>query len=382
MLIQFTFFTAYFVMSMPSGWIVTKIGYQKGIVVGLMTSAVGCLLFFPAASVPSYPIFLTALFILASGITLLQVAANPYVSVLGKPETASSRLNLAQAFNSLGTTIGPYLGGLLIFSGTIIGAGKLAEMSASEIQAYKIVQAESVQAPYLILAGILVLLAIFIWKFNLPRILDAEANEKTEGSFKDALSFRHLRLGVIGVFVYVGAEVAIGSFLVIYFTDSLNLSITEQQAAGYVSFYWGGAMIGRFIGSALLQKFNAGKFLGFAAILAMVLVALTISTGGMFALWAILAVGLFNSVMFPTIFTLAIKDMGSLTGRASSMLVMAIVGGAVIPLLMGFLADTINLKYAFFLPILCYLYIMFYGFEGSEVVQDTSVLHKQSPASE
>lgn len=374
MLVQFTFFAAYFVMSLPSGWIVTKVGYQKGIVIGLITAAVGCLLFYPAAAVPSYGLFLTGLFILASGITVLQVAANPYVSVLGPSDTSSSRLNLAQAFNSLGTTVGPYLGGILILSAGILGAEQLASMSTVDIEIYKIEQAQSVQMPYLILAGVLVLLAILIWKFNLPKILESNDHSKPEGSFKDALGFTHLKLGMVAIFVYVGAEVAIGSFLVNYFIDSLKLGFSEQSAAGYVSIYWGGAMIGRFIGAALLQKFNAGKFLGYVSILASLFIVLTMITTGKVAMWAILSVGLFNSVMFPTIFTLGIKDLGSITGRGSSLLVMSIVGGAIIPVAMGALADTIDIKYAFFLPVLCYLYIVYYGFKGSNIVQDTSHL--------
>ena len=374
MFVQFTFFAAYFVMSLPSGWIVTKVGYQKGIVIGLITAAVGCLLFYPAAAVPSYGLFLTGLFILASGITVLQVAANPYVSVLGAPETSSSRLNLAQAFNSLGTTVGPYLGGILILSAGILGAEQLATMSAADIDMYKVEQAQSVQMPYLVLAGVLVLLAIVIWKFNLPKILESNDSSKPEGSFKDALGFTHLKLGMVAIFVYVGAEVAIGSFLVNYFIDSLKLGFSEQSAAGYVSIYWGGAMIGRFIGAALLQKFNAGKFLGYVSILASLFIVLTMVTTGKVAMWAILSVGLFNSVMFPTIFTLGIKDLGSITGRGSSLLVMSIVGGAIIPVIMGALADTIDIKYAFFLPVLCYLYIVYYGFKGSNIIQDTSHL--------
>lgn len=375
MLIQFTFFTAYFIMSLPSGWIVTKVGYQKGIVIGLLTSAVGCIMFFPAASIPSYGVFLTGLFILASGITLLQVAANPYVSVLGDPKTSSSRLNLSQAFNSLGTAIGPYLGGLFILSGTVLGVNELASMSVAEVQAYKIAEAEAVQIPYLILAGTLILLAVIIWKFNLPKILDAEDTGTTEWSFKDAFHYSHLKFGVIGIFVYVGAEVSIGSFLVNYFSGELDLGLTEKAAASFVSFYWGGAMIGRFLGSAVLQKVDAGKLLGLVAIIASVLVLISMFTLGHIAMWSILAVGLFNSIMFPTIFTLGIKDLGSLTSRASSLLIMGIVGGAIIPLAMGALADSFGIKHALLLPAICYLYIMYYGFKGSKVIQDTKKLH-------
>ncbi|MFZ4620081.1 MAG: sugar MFS transporter, partial [Bacteroidota bacterium] len=341
----------YFIMSIPSGSIIAKVGYQKGIVVGLLTSAVGALLFYPAASAISYPLFLTALFVLASGITLLQVAANPYVAVLGKAETASSRLNLTQAFNSLGTTVAPYFGGVLILS-------SVAGLSARE-------EAAMVQMPYVGLAIALAVLAVVIWKSNLPVIASVEDHHAKSGKLTDALKHRHLVLGAIAIFVYVGAEVSIGSFLVNFLGQPEIAGFPEATAAGFVSYYWGGAMIGRFVGSALLQKVNAGKLLGIFALIASGLVVATIMSTGTMAMWMILSVGLFNSIMFPTIFTLGIDGLGKLTSQGSSVLIMAIVGGALIPLAQGALADSYGIQTAFIIPAVCYLYIVFYGFIGS-----------------
>ncbi len=352
MLIQFTFFGAYFIMSIPSGSIIAKVGYQKGIVIGLLTSGVGALLFYPAASAISYPLFLTALFVLASGITLLQVAANPYVAVLGRPETASSRLNLTQAFNSLGTTVAPYFGGVLILS-------SVAGMTPQQ-------EAEMVQMPYVGLAVALVLLAVVIWKSKLPVIAAVEDHHAKAGKLTDALKYRHLVLGAVGIFVYVGAEVSIGSFLVNFLGQADIAGLPEATAAGFVSYYWGGAMIGRFVGSALMQKFNAGKLLGIFSLVASALVMTTVFSTGHFAMWTILAVGLFNSIMFPTIFTLGIDGLGKLTSQGSSILIMAIVGGAIIPVAQGALADNFGIQHAFILPAVCYLYIVYYGFIGSK----------------
>jgi FHS family L-fucose permease-like MFS transporter len=351
MLIQFTFFTAYFIMSIPSGKIINLFGYQKGIVIGLVTAGVGTFLFYPAASFPSYPLFLTALFVLASGITLLQVAANPYVAVLGRPETASSRLNLTQAFNSLGTTVAPFFGGILILNST--------EMLTPQQEA------ASVQMPYVGLGITLLVLAFAMAKFKLPVIAAVEDHHAKAGTLRQALEHKHLVLGAVGIFLYVGAEVSIGSFLVNFLGQPDIAGLKESVAAGFVSYYWGGAMIGRFVGSALLQKINPGKLLGLFALIASGLVLTTVLTTGSVAMWTILSVGLFNSIMFPTIFTLGIDGLGKLTSQGSSVLIMAIVGGAVIPLAQGALADTYGIQLAFILPAVCYLYIVYYGFIGS-----------------
>jgi MFS transporter, FHS family, L-fucose permease len=367
MLIQFTFFTAYFLISMPAAKIISRIGYHRTIVLGLVVMACGALLFVPAASVPSYGLFLTALFILASGMTLLQVSANPYVTVLGPPETGSVRLNLVQALNSLGTTIGPWVGGFLILSAAKVTAEQLRLMSPEQLQAHRLVEASTVKFPYVGIAVLLLLLATAIAKFRFPTIAQIEDPSHHEGRPHEHLwRYRHLVLGAIGIFVYVGAEVSIGSFLVNYFEQKDMGGFTAQEAARYVSLYWGGAMVGRFIGSAVLRKVDTGRLVGLAAIVACALVATSIFTAGAVAMWSILAVGLFNSIMFPSIFTLGIAGLGRLTGQGSGIMIAAIVGGAVIPVLEGALADRIGLHTAFILPTICYVYIAFYGFVGSK----------------
>lgn len=369
MLVQFTFFLAYFLISLPSGKLVEKVGYKKGIVIGLVTAGIGTLIFYPAAGLRSYPVFLLAFFILASGITLLQVAANPYVTILGKPETASSRLNLTQAFNSLGTTVAPYFGSLLILSTAVKTAEELSKMSPAEVEAYKAAEAAAVQYPYLGLAAVLFIIAAIFAVIKLPQIeastvQSGDGNGNYDEIHDSAWGYKHLLLGAIGIFVYVGAEVAIGSFLVKYFV-SLDSSMLEMEAGKMVSFYWGGAMVGRFIGSAVQRKIKPGTVLGFNAIMASLLVIISMISDGKVAMWSILLVGLFNSIMFPTIFSLAIRGLGKHTGQASGILCMAIVGGAVIPVIQGLIADSIGIHHAFILPVLCYLFIAYYGFRGS-----------------
>jgi MFS transporter, FHS family, L-fucose permease len=371
MLIQFSFFAAYFIVSLPSGIIVEKIGYKRGIIIGLITAGIGCLVFYPAAGIRSYPLFLIALFILASGITLLQVAANPYVVILGKPQTASSRLNLTQAFNSLGTTIAPYFGSLLILSMAAKSTEEIAKLSSSELSAYQIAEASAVQVPYLGLAAALFIIAALIGSFKLPKI-EAGSVESQDGNGKSydelhpsAWKYKHLLLGAVGIFVYVGAEVSIGSFLVNYFGHPDIMGLAEVEAGKYVSFYWGGAMVGRFIGSAVQRKIKPGYVLSFNAIFASLLVVISMLTYGYVAMWTILLVGLFNSIMFPTIFTLAINGLGKHTGQGSGILCMAIVGGAVIPVMQGYLADNIGIHHAFILPVFCYFFIAYYGVRGS-----------------
>ena len=371
MLIQFSFFAAYFIVSLPSGIIVEKIGYKKGIIIGLITAGIGCLTFYPAAGMRSYPLFLIALFILASGITLLQVAANPYVAILGKPETASSRLNLTQAFNSLGTTIAPYFGSLLILSVAAKSTEEIDMMNSAELSAYQIAEASAVQVPYLFLAAALFVIAALIASFKLPKVeAGSVASSDGDGKSYDELhpsawKYKHLLLGAVAIFVYVGAEVSIGSFLVNYFGDVEIMGLAEAEAGKFVSFYWGGAMVGRFIGSAVQRKVKPGYVLSFNAIFASLLVVTSMLTYGYVAMWSILLVGLFNSIMFPTIFTLAINGLGKHTGQGSGILCMAIVGGAVIPVIQGYLADNIGIHHAFILPVLCYFFIAYYGVRGS-----------------
>jgi FHS family L-fucose permease-like MFS transporter len=365
MLVQFAFFGAYFLFSIPSAKIIDWIGYQRSMVVGLLTMGLGAFLFVPAASAPSYPLFLAALVVLAAGITCLQVAANPYVTVLGNPATASSRLNLTQAFNSLGTFLAPFFGGLLILSAAPKAMDEIRAMGPDALQAYRLHEAATVKTPYVGLGIALVLLAAAIGSFKLPKIPHAQhqIGEKVDDSI-----WRHWNLifGAIAIFVYVGAEVSIGSFLVNYFTQAEIGGLTEKAAASFVAFYWGGAMVGRFIGSGLLQKMKTGQLLGICAVCAAALVAISMLSTGHFAMWSIIFVGFFNSIMFPSIFTLGVAELGPLTGDGSGIMIMAIVGGAIIPLAQGAIADRIGIHHAFFLPVICYLYILFFALSGSK----------------
>ena len=365
MLIQFAFFSAYFLFSIPWSRVVNAIGYQKTMVVGLLTMAAGAFLFLPAASAASFPLFLTALMILAAGITGLQVAANPYVVVLGQPETASSRLDLTQAFNSLGTTIAPKLGGLLILAAAPLAIEELRQLAPQALHAYRVQEAATVKLPYTVIGIVLILLAVLIGSFKLPKI---EMAAYQRGSNMNDSIWKHsnLILGAIGIFAYVGAEVSIGSFLVNYFGQADIANFSAKTAAGYVSFYWGGAMVGRFLGAGLLRRFKPGSLLGLCAIAAALLVTISMAATGHVAMWTILAVGLFNSIMFPTIFSLGVAELGPLTGNASGLLNMAIVGGAILPVLQGVIADRVGIHHAFLLPVICYLYILFYGFCGSK----------------
>ncbi|WP_394225314.1 sugar MFS transporter [Pseudoalteromonas spongiae] len=346
MLIQFCFFSAYFIISLPAGKLVGKIGYQKGIVTGLAIACVGCLLFYPVATSGIYALFLMALFVLASGITILQVSANPYVSALGDPKTAPSRLTLTQAFNSLGTTVAPLFGAALFFSAD----------SANQSH-----DGTAVQLPYLILAASLLVLALIFLVLKLPKIANQETPQVTQGS---AWQHKHLVLGAIGIFVYVGAEVAIGSTLINYISSASATQMTEATAAKYIAYYWGGAMVGRFIGAAVMQKVSGGTVLAFNAALAIVLIVVSILSSGPIAMWTMLAVGLCNSIMFPTIFSLAINNLKEHTSQGSGILCLAIVGGAIIPVFQGMAADTIGLTLSFIIPAVCYVFIVFYGVKG------------------
>jgi MFS transporter, FHS family, L-fucose permease len=365
MLIQFAFFGAYFLFSIPSAKIIDWIGYQRSMVAGLLTMGIGAFLFVPAASAPSYPLFLMALIVLAAGITCLQVAANPYVTVLGKAQTASSRLNLTQAFNSLGTFLAPFFGGVFILTAAPKTADEIRVLAPDVLQAYRLHEAATVKLPYIGLGIALVLLAIAIGSFKLPKIPQAQhaVGEKVNDSI-----WKHPNLifGAIAIFVYVGAEVSIGSFLVNYFGQPEIGGFTEKVAASFVAFYWGGAMVGRFIGSGLLQKMKTGNLLGICAVCAAALVAISMLSTGHFAMWSIILVGFFNSIMFPSIFTLGVAELGPLTGDGSGIMIMAIVGGALIPLAQGAIADRIGIHHAFFLPVICYLYILFFALSGSK----------------
>ncbi len=362
MAVQFCFFSAYAVFSWPAGKVIEWIGYKRSMVAGLLTMAAGALLFIPAARIPSFPLFLTALIVLAVGIVLLQVAANPYVAVLGPARTSSSRLNLTQAFNSLGTTLAPFFGSALILSTTLKSAADKKLMTAAQLSDYRIEQAHSVITPYFGLAIVLALLATTIALFKLPKIASVEGSLQEVSHLGDSVwRHRNLVLAAIGIFVYVGGEVSIGSFLINYFHQDFMGGIAEQVAGRLVAFYWGGAMVGRFLGSYLLQRISTRRLLTFNAGAAAVLVVISMTTTGPIAMYSILAVGFFNSIMFPSIFTLGIGGLGKLTGEGSAVLCIAIVGGAIIPEIQGVLADNIGIHHAFIIPVLCYAYIAWFG---------------------
>ena len=425
MFVQFAFFTAYFIgalvyyiISSQKGDPINKIGYKNGILIGLFISAVGCLLFYPAAHYRIFGLFLTALFVLAIGFTLLQIAANPYVAILGKPEGASSRLNLSQGFNSFGTAIAPIIGGFLVFHYFARWGKPLLDSSGQPIltDLGDPISAQGVQLPYLIFAGVFLLLMVLIGFSKLPRMENTEDIEPGMG----ALKYRHLVFGIIAIFMYVGGEVTIGSSLINYMNETVGFP--EMTAKNFLAFYWGGAMIGRFLGAISLSTMaNEMKKLGYMVVVALlsffilylivdyesgfslslttvlpfvifmilnliafvlgkslpgrtllifalaciVLLVTNLSTDGMIAIWCVLGIGLFNSIMWSNIFTLAIKDLGKYTSQGSSLLIMAILGGALIPLIQGAVADQLGgYHYSFFVPIFCYIYLAYYGWKG------------------
>ena len=365
MMVNLAFFSGYFLLSIPAGALIRRIGYKAGAVAGLAVCAVGAALFYPAAT-SVYALFLFALFVLAAGITILQVAANPYVTALGAPATASSRLNLTQAFNSLGTVVGPPLGGILILS-HISEAGDPANMTAAE----RLAQAHAVQGPYLALAATLAVLAILFAVIRLPIIRDDAAGTAAAGSiFKQ----KRLMLGVLAIFVYVGAEVSIGSFLINYMEMPGIAGFSAETGAKYVAYYWGGAMVGRFIGSAVMRTISPGKVLAFNAAACIVLLVATSFGQGHFALWAVLAVGLFNSIMFPTIFSMSVHELGALTSQGSGLLVMAIAGGALVPVIQAHAADVIGLQVSFLVPAVCYAYILYFGARYARMYVDVKAV--------
>ena len=354
MLIQFCFFTAYAIMSIPMGYLVGKIGYKNGVISGFVLTAIGCLLFYPAAGSHSYATFLGALFILASGVTLLQVAGNPYVTLLSKPGKESATLTLVQAFNSLGTTIAPQIGAFLILADATQTVSKAEQIS-------------SVQIPYLGLAGLLIILAVFVKMIRLPdaRKIAEEESEHNHDGKHSVWQYRHLVLGAAGIFCYVGAEVSIGSLLVSVLGYLKGLD--HASAAKYLSFYWGGAMVGRFLGSAIMAKIAPNRYLAFNATAAVVLLGVAMLAGKAsadVAMWALLAIGFFNSIMFPTIFSLATKGLGRFTSSASGVVCTAIVGGAVVPVVQGWVADTQGLMISFVVSAICYVYIVFFAIKG------------------
>lgn len=385
-LVQFAWFTAYGLISIPAGLLISKIDYKKGIIVGLFICGLGCLLFIPAASTRTFFFFLMALFTLAGGITVLQVAANPFVAVLGPERSASSRLNLSQTFNSLGTFLGPIFAVTYLLSDKILSSDKINELSVADKEAYFLSEASAVQGPFLYIALFFLGMALIFAFIKLPKILSDDVS--SSGSYLDFFKHRNLLLGMIGIFVYVGAEVAIGTNLVNYFlsmelqnivpnngflrgiasfiSETFNgKPISQIDAKGivgtFVIFYWGGAMVGRFIGTFLTRIFHPGKVLSVFTLGAIILILITMNTTGIISMWTVLFIGLFNSIMFPTIFTLALNGLGDYKPKASGLLCTSIVGGAFIPPLFGYLSDTVSWNLAFILPIICYAFIFGYG---------------------
>lgn len=368
MLIQFSFFSSFLIFGYPFGKMVEWVGYQRTLIFGLLMMAGGALLFLPAAAVPSFGLFMGALVILAGGVTALQVSGNPYISVLGSPRTAASRLNLTQAFNSLGSTIAPYVGGALILRAAARGAADaLPHVSGEALHAFRVQQASYVRGPYIGIAITLFLLAGAVALQKLPRVEEQGTAVSPDGQVPSLWKYPQLVLGVVAMFLYCGAEITIGSFLVSYLTRPDIGAMTPKAASAYVSIYWGGSMAGRFVGSALLQKIKAARLLGINAVFAAALVITTMVFHGYVAMWAILLVGTFNSIMFPSLFTLGIAGLGSLTGKGSGILMSAAVGAAVIPVVQGVLADNIGVHHSFLVPAICYLYVAFYGFRGSRI---------------
>lgn len=361
MLVQFCFFGAYFLVSIPAGALIKRLGYQRGAVAGLTIAAAGCALFYPAAQ-GGYGLFLGALFVLAAGITILQVAANPYVTALGDPATASSRLTLTQAFNALGTTVAPALGGLLILPGAVLSLDELQRLPQASQLAYRAKEAAMVQGPYLALAAALLALALLVAFARLPRIAAHAADGgEAKASLRDALGHRHLLLGAVCIFVYVGAEVSIGSFLINFIGEGLIAGLSHAAAAPYVSYYWGGAMVGRFIGAAVMRYVSPGRVLAFNASASVLLILSATQAQGPLAMWSLLAVGLCNSIMFPTIFSMALQRLGPATGQGSGLLCMAIAGGAIVPFAQGLVADLAGVQQSFLVPAVCYLFIVYFG---------------------
>src|SRR6202453_2774856 len=369
MMVQFAFFSSYFIFALPSGKLVDWRGYKQTMVIGLIVMATGALLFLPAASLASFPLFLSALVILAAGITALQVSANPYVTNLGPVATSASRLNLAQAFNSLGTTVAPFFGGALILGAIQATPEKINSFSAAMLQTYRAQQASSVRLPSLGIALLLLVLAVAIGLIKLPTTdftRDFRPGElQTSAATGSIWSHPYLIMAALGIFVYVGAEVSIGSFLINYLGLPQVKSLSEKTAAHYVSFYWGGAMVGRFIGSWILRYVSTGKALAGAAFIACCLVVTTMLSGGNVAMASVIAIGFFNSIMFPSIFTLGIAGLGELTSKGSSLMVQAIVGGAILPLAEGHLADHVGVQHAFIIPAVCYVYLAIFGIIAS-----------------
>ena len=370
--IQVAFFGGYCLAAFPAGMLMERIGYKRGILLGLVLCASGALLFLPASSVGLYSFFLFALFVMACGQSFLEVAANPYVTILGPPESSERRLNFSQSFNAVGSVLSPLLGRALILTGAEYTPAQLAVMSAAQVHAYRAEQASTVKLPYLLMTGIFLAMAAAIYFTHLPDVIEegtSTTNDETQyaaslrGASGSIFAHRHLVKGVIAQFFYVGAQIGVASF-VIRFAQHTVPGMTQRVAAYYLLGHQIGFMTGRFTGSALMKKIPAPRLLAAFAVGCLISVSVALLAHGIVPVWAIVLIGLFHSIMFPTIFALGIKNLGPLTKRGSSMMVMAIVGGAVFPAIMGRISDATNIQTALVVPLLCYVYILYFALAG------------------
>jgi MFS transporter, FHS family, L-fucose permease len=366
-LIQTAFFGGYFLAALPAGWLMEKIGYKRGILVGLLTCATGAVLFIPAASVRLYGFFLFALFVMACGQGVLEVAANPYVTILGPPQSSERRLNLAQSFNSVGAVVTPIFGAAFILSGVEYTRAQLAAMSPAQLQAYQAAEANTVKMPYLVIAGLFLAVATLIFFSNLPEVREEDGEENSTtlaaAGLRGLLPYKHLLKGVLAQFFYVGAQVGVASF-VIRFAQYSMPGIPEKHAANYLKLHLLGFMIGRFAGSAVMKHIAPSRLLSFFGISALTCLIIVLIGTGVAPIWALVLLGFFHSIMFPTIFALSIKHLGPHTKLGSSLLVMSIIGGAVFPALMGYISDATNIRLAFVVPFLCHIYVFYFAARG------------------
>jgi FHS family L-fucose permease-like MFS transporter len=371
-LIQTAFFGGYFLSALPAGWLMQKIGYKRGILVGLLTCATGALLFIPAASARLYVFFLFALFVMACGQGVLEVAANPYVTILGPPESSERRLNFAQSFNSVGAVVTPIVGAALILSGVEHSRAQLSAMSTTQLQAYQAAEANTVKGPYLVIAGVFLAVAALIFFSRLPEVRKEDGGDATPnaaGGLRGLWPYKHLLKGVLAQFFYVGAQIGVASF-VIRFAQYSMPGLPEKQAANYLKLHLVGFMIGRFAGSAIMKRIPASRLLSLFGMSALICLTIVLMGTGVAPLWALVLLGFFHSIMFPTIFALSLKHLGPHTKLGSSLLVMSIIGGAVFPAIMGYISDMSSIRDAIWVPLLCHLYVLYFASRGYQPAVD------------
>jgi FHS family L-fucose permease-like MFS transporter len=364
-LIQTAFFGGYFLAALPAGWVMEKIGYKRGILVGLLTCAAGALLFIPAASIRLYAFFLFALFVMACGQGVLEVAANPYVTILGPPGSSERRLNLAQSFNSVGAVVTPIVGAAFILSGVEYTGAQLAAMTPAQLEAYQAAEAATVKGTYLAIAGLFLAVAVLFFFSRLPEVREEDGDVETPAAtgLRGLWPYKHLLRGVVTLFFYVGAQVGVASF-VIRFAQYSMPGLPEKHAANYLKLHLLGFMIGRFTGSAIMKHVAASRLLSLFGVSALTALAIVLLGTGSAPIWALVLIGFFHSIMFPTIFALSLKNLGPHTKLGSSLLVMSIIGGAVFPAIMGYISDVSNIRYAFLVPFFCHLFVLYFATRG------------------